>query len=363
MKAFSDRSIALCLLLGLTSCASVGPSRLETDRFDYNEALSESWNSQILLNIVKLRYSDWPSFLDVEQIVAQYTIEQTGSTKGILRSPFNGEDQLEAGWVGKFSERPAILYKPVRGSKYMKSILTPAPPDAVLGLVNTGWPVKRMFEIMVHSANGRQNTQVETSLHFHPDREFESFLNVLQEYQVRDALLVEFERVDQPEGKVEVLEAYLGFRTERVDAELRGQLDQVKAELGLDPEINRYRVVWGSIPPNPQTISLETRSVLQLMVVMAAHVETLPGEVEEGRVRKLKPKPRENQTGLKPIITIHSGDTPPVDAHVVCRYRNRWFWIADTDVDSKNSFSYLSLLLTLGETDDRGGAPLVISTN
>ena len=65
--------IAVAVGLLLVGCASHGPNRLVQDRFDYNAAVADSWQTQTLLAVVKLRYSDWPVFLDVEQIVAQYT--------------------------------------------------------------------------------------------------------------------------------------------------------------------------------------------------------------------------------------------------------------------------------------------------
>ena len=46
---------------------------LTGDRFDYNnETLTESCKRQILLNIVKMRYVDPVSFVDVGQIVTGY---------------------------------------------------------------------------------------------------------------------------------------------------------------------------------------------------------------------------------------------------------------------------------------------------
>jgi hypothetical protein len=53
------------VLLSFTGCASIGPGTVTRDRFDYVTAISDSWKSQMLFNLVKLRYGDAPVFLDV----------------------------------------------------------------------------------------------------------------------------------------------------------------------------------------------------------------------------------------------------------------------------------------------------------
>lgn len=42
------------------------------DRFDYNQAIVQSTNEQMLLNMVRLRYSEPPVFLAVNSVLTQY---------------------------------------------------------------------------------------------------------------------------------------------------------------------------------------------------------------------------------------------------------------------------------------------------
>jgi hypothetical protein len=68
-------SMIALVLTGVGGCASVGPGTVARDRFDYIKAISDSWKSQMLLNLVKLRYGDAPVFLDVVSVINQYGIE------------------------------------------------------------------------------------------------------------------------------------------------------------------------------------------------------------------------------------------------------------------------------------------------
>ena len=71
------RSTIMMLLwasLLLSGCAGIGPSTVSRDRFDYTEAISDSWKHQMLLNMIKIRYGDAPVFLDVSSVISQYQI-------------------------------------------------------------------------------------------------------------------------------------------------------------------------------------------------------------------------------------------------------------------------------------------------
>ena len=70
------KPVVLCLALLLVGgCLSIGPRTFSRDRFEYSGSLAESWNNQMLLNLVKTRYLDLPIYLEVGQIVSGYSLE------------------------------------------------------------------------------------------------------------------------------------------------------------------------------------------------------------------------------------------------------------------------------------------------
>jgi len=73
-----SRSVAGALLAGclaLSGCASIGPSTVRRDRFDYVVAISDSYKRQTLLNLVKTRYADVPVYMEIDSVINQYAIE------------------------------------------------------------------------------------------------------------------------------------------------------------------------------------------------------------------------------------------------------------------------------------------------
>jgi len=65
----------VCSLLFLeTACLhpKIGPQSLPRDRAAYSIGLADSWKEQTLLNIVKLRYIDAPTFVDISSITTGY---------------------------------------------------------------------------------------------------------------------------------------------------------------------------------------------------------------------------------------------------------------------------------------------------
>src|ERR1051325_10420725 len=115
------------LTTALSGCASVGPGTAARDRFDYMTAISDSWKSQMLLNLVKIRFGDAPVFLDVASVINQYAIEGTLGYAGNWAQnnqipwPY---DMLHS-WttLGRYTDRPTITYAPLSGERFARNLM------------------------------------------------------------------------------------------------------------------------------------------------------------------------------------------------------------------------------------------------
>jgi hypothetical protein len=148
--------ILLWALLLLSGCAGIGPSTVNRDRFDYTEAISDSWKHQMLLNMVKMRYGDAPVFLDVSSVISQYQITgilNVGATMN--NNPWSSSQSLGA--TGQYVDRPTITYSPILGDKFARSLMAPIPPPAILSLLQASYPADLVFRLLVNEVNGIRN--------------------------------------------------------------------------------------------------------------------------------------------------------------------------------------------------------------
>jgi hypothetical protein len=109
--------LLLLIVFSIAGGSGIGPGTVMRDRFDYSSAVAGSWKSQMLLNLVKLRYDDIPVFLDVGQIVSGYTVGGTLSAGGTIFStsgvvPGVPDSSIVPGTQGRYTDRPMITYAP-----------------------------------------------------------------------------------------------------------------------------------------------------------------------------------------------------------------------------------------------------------
>ena len=138
----------LGLLLGVAGCASLGPGTVPRDRVDYISAIAGIWKEQTLLNVVRLRYGDAPSFADVSSVISGYTFQgrplgRCGQISSNLTSTIPS-NLVTVNGNATYIDRPTITYTPLAGDKFARSLLRPLPPNEIFELIQAGYPADNM---------------------------------------------------------------------------------------------------------------------------------------------------------------------------------------------------------------------------
>jgi len=330
-------------LLLLAGCRNIGPRTIPRDRFDYSSAISDSWKRHALLNIVKLRYFDPPISVDVGQIVAGYSLEADVSLGGTLE---RGGDSMAMGLGARYTDRPTITYTPLTGNQFVRSTLMPLPPDAVFFTVQSGWPADGVLLAAVASINGLKNQEGSLAGVAPPDPAFLRALELLRKIQQSGAVAV---RIHQDQQKQQT--TLLAFRSEAASPEIVADINELRQLLKLDPEAQEFRMVFAATASNNRELAVVTRSMIQIMGMMAAHVQVPEEDIAEGRATP----------GLGGSATLHiaCSQRRPPDAFAAVPYRGRWFWIDDRDLKTKRAFALLMMLGTMADTGEHPPLPLI----
>jgi hypothetical protein len=346
------------LALSFAGCAGFGPTTVSRDRFDYTEAISDSWKKQTLLNMVKIRYADAPVFLDVSSVISQYQIAgQINLGATLTQHPWGSAETL--GGMGQYIDRPTITYSPLMGDRFARSLMAPIPPPAILSLIQGGYPVDLVYRVMVQEVNGIRNRFGGSARVQGADPQFDALVVKMRKIQSAGniGLRITAKSKDKEQAAVMVLRAPRDPETESLSAEVR-------KILGLDPAANEFNVVYGAIPRNKQEIAILTRSFLEIIIDQAGSIEVPEAHVAEKRVTPTFVEKTTTGEKIPPLIRIQSSREKPEDAFISVRYRNVYFWIDDRDPKSKGLFSFLLFISTLVETGEKGPAPVVtIPTN
>jgi hypothetical protein len=352
--------LALYSLLALAGCQSIGPGQVAGDRFDYSDAIGDSWKSQTLLNIVKLRYMDPPIFVDVGQIVASRSLQRTlaasgnasvykdGAPAGAILGTFG----VNAG--GTYSDQPTVTYTPLTGDKFIKSLMTPLRPESVIFMIQSGWPADAVLMTTVASINGLKNQETTVSGTTPPTPDFLRALTLWREIQMAGGVVLRIQQ-DAQKGATSLM----SFPRADIAPETLADTKELRHLLRLNPDATDFNLVFGDTAANNKEVALRTRSIMQLMLTLAAQVEVPAEDLAEHRAPpgwESIPSPQQATR----MIDIHCSKENPTDAFVAAHYRGRWFWIDDRDLKSKRTFSFMMGLFTLADTSEKPPLPQVV---
>ena len=348
--------LSCCWLCG---CFHLGPDRLDQDQLGYSRALGNSEKRQTLLNMVRLRYADTPTFLDATQVISGYQL-QRGVTGGFELFPnADPSSYLTGSGSVQLQESPTFTFQPVTGDQFAQSFLRPLAPADLLPLAMGGLPVDVLLRLSVQSVNALQNASALTSAGASGSPAFFLLLYDLRLLQIAGLVGIQFERSakgalekhDRGTGRI-----YLAIGRTR-DPRLRPVVAEVKRMLGLSPAAREAEVIYGRAPTAPGQVAILTRSMLGVLGQLAFQIEVSPEDIAGGRTMATV-----GETGMerRPTVMVHSGPAAPADAFTAVQYQRRWFWVADDDFDSKLAFTMLQILLSLAKTSSAPGTVITI---
>lgn len=344
------RALSAILLLGLSGCAALGPDSLRGTRLDYNLAIQETNDQELLLNLVRLKYRDRPYFLNVERVVS--ALEVNRSLAGALSRPPTVDPTLTLGPVSfGYNEKPSVFYTPLEGDRFVRQMLTPIPLDSILLLTRSGWSIERVFMLAIQEMNGLKNAPSASgpTPNAEPEyREYREAVGALRALQVKG--LVELGRADAQTYELRLAEHSAGDP----DAQ------RLRALLRLDPALNRYALRVGIRAPDARAdvgreIAVTPRAMSAVLYYLSQGVAVPAIDRAAGRVTRTRAADGAEfdwHALLHGVLRIDAAQDKPENAAVAVAYRGHWFYIRDDDLDSKSSFSLLAQLLTL-----QAGAP------
>ncbi len=339
-------------VLALTGCSHFGGEKLMVDRFNFNEAIGDSWKDQMLLNLVKLRYGDTPVFLGVQSVIAQHNMRSSMNMGGSWNqgpSPWAGA----LGGSAEFSNSPTVTYAPMQGKVFGKSMLTPIPPMNIINLIQSGYSVRPVLRLTVKSINGLRNITEGDSAADSADTRFYRLLDVMADLQRENYLAIK--DVKEEKGHTTLLRL-----REPQDEGMRGKLHEFRNLLGLDPTAKEYTIIYGIATENNRQIAILTRSILDLLTNLSDYIEVPPEHVAENRASKSNLLTQVNGRQIEPLMRIQSGGSKPSDAFTAVPYRGNWYWVDDRDFHSKFLFSFLMVVMQLVDTGEAPGSPSLV---
>lgn len=321
------------LALLLSGCTSIGPFSLTHDRYNYNIATNYSINQQLLLNMVRLRYDENPLVLDVTSISGSVSVQKSASFAGSLIFPFpyiGSSISPNGSW--SYSDNPIISYAPLSDSTYTQSYLVPMSLYDISLLLSSGWSIPRVFRTSCQQIGNVYNAPSAaraTSSHVPEYQDFINMTYVLRRMQLAEAIRVYYDKNPSAEELILLIDPKY-----KLSAKDKKILDKAGVE------IYQHKIIF-SKDPAPHRVLIVTRSVNGILHYLSKGLTEPPQDLKSQVLTATVYKDGslfDWQKVVRGMMKIYYSDKkPPANAYVSIPFRGRWYYIADSDSDSKQT--------------------------
>lgn len=367
-----------------------GARNFEISRHKYNEALTKTRREEMLLNIVRLRYTDVTGRLKVGSIASQNAWLYQATADGAVGKDAANLVNLFGGVTrGEF---PTVAYVPT-SEEEVRALLNPLDTESLFALTYTGSPAEQIMNIVVRSMNNVPNAigaggpmpdyapesqefaRVVESTRSLSSRNFLEVGRVERMTPVSDAIArdslsasdfksaAEDGYVFRPteDGKSMILNkkeqaTVLRFAPEALSSP---EYTEIVRIFNLKPGLSEYELdlaLEGQLPRDGipdegyESIHITIRSPLQVMFYLSKGVEVPESHQKKGLVKNtldVDGSVFDWQRVLEGRFCVQSSKLRPHNTAVAVKHRGYWFYIDDRDHVSKTTFFELMKIMRL----------------
>ena len=346
--------LVIIFLVLIFGCAKLGPKTLKSERSNYNLAVQRTNDEELLLNLARLKYRDTPFFMEVSSVASQFTLSTSANASSTIEDGVKGLFGL-GGSVGMI-ERPTVTYSPLQGDQFIQRVLSPLPLQTITLLYHSGWSIERIFQLCFQRMNNIKNAPGASGPTPKNAPQFKKFLEAikyLRELQTLDVLNLTY---SNDSGSPQIV---LHINDEGKNLKAAQKFSRL---LHLEPGLGRYFISFSQKQNGFGEIRVVTRSLLGILFYLSQGVEAPQQDVKAGKVTRTLKKSGEvfdwkEVTGE--ILRVRSQSERPDGAALRVFYRGTWFFIKDSDLKSKSTFSLLSQIFSLQAGKIKDNSPVL----
>jgi hypothetical protein len=338
---------------------------LRAGRNDYNKAINSTDTEELLLNIVRLRFNDKPYMLQISNISSRSEwygqveggydfskVVRKGDSYEVRRSP-------SVGGALRYTEKPSIIYQPLRGTRFVQQLLSPLDLETIFLLRFAGFEMNNTLRVFARAINNVPNAPTggdSTPTGVPVYKNFMEGVNALGELEDRGALIYALvKKKNKWDTETVAIKVLPRARNSEAFATLTRTFN-------LDPEADQYRMKIGWVPGRQNEIIIETRPILSAMFFLGRNIE-IPESLQNSGVVHFNldenNQPFDWSKVLRGLFNIRSATRKPSGAYTAVKYRGHYYYIDDTDIPSKETLTMLNIVFTLRAGGSPAEAPVL----
>jgi hypothetical protein len=401
------------VVLLLSGCSTFGPQLVLNSHIEYNKAVEQVIQEELLLNIVRRRYYEAPQFVTVSSITTSMSTSagiSGGSAFGNQGTPTTGNIGGSFNW----SDLPTVTITPRQGTEILGALTARMSVLTIAKMAQAGYRFDFLLALMTEGLTDVRGPETGVGTDFRPgDSEYieviQSVGRLIDKGQLKVGTFswndpysdITYKReditVDNQLTAIALGSGVGRFRsydggknyyfTDKhdypamwIDPEARTSSDgkRIIEILNLQPtplkrvwSFSPNRVVEGTdfenVPDDPRPeVRMQLRTFYSVLNLLAYGVNVPPKDEEERRAftkdlyDKAVSEGRAVDLSKKFVVHSSEGDRPE-NAFVAVKHRGTWFYVDDRDHASKRFFNATYDLFNMEIAPSSGGGGPILT--